>query len=433
MPPPTGPGLHLPPYPKAPLVLPAAASRPLVSSGGLRSHLTDSLSQPGLGGQVGFAVSQLGSPARSWAHGARTVTPASTLKLLTTTAAFATLGPSHRFVTSTVQGRSRGWVVLVGGGDPLLVTKTPTAKEAPRFYPQPASLQRLAEQTAARLAAEGVRRVHLGYDASLFSGPAVNPHRPTTYIPENVVSPITSLWVNEGRDQPRSAPRSADPTQAAADAFKAQLEKAGIAVVGRVGSQVAPTTAPKRLGAVESAPLDEIVQHILELSDNEGAEVLLRQVAVAAGLPGSSDAGVVAVRRALTRLGLDLHGAVFYDGSGLSRDDRVPVQLLLHTLETDASPAHPELRGVITGLPVAGFSGSLGYRFEKARSGLGYVRAKTGTLSEAGVHSLAGVATTRSGQALAFVAVADRVPVIDTLDARDDLDRIAADVSTCGC
>jgi D-alanyl-D-alanine carboxypeptidase/D-alanyl-D-alanine-endopeptidase (penicillin-binding protein 4) len=87
---------------------------------------------------------------------------------------------------------------------------------------------------------------------------------------------------------------------------------------------------------------------------------------------------------------------------------------------------------VVTGLPVAGFSGSLGYRFkDKAAAGLGLVRAKTGTLT--GVHGLAGIALTRSRQAMFFVAVADEVALPQTLEARADLDRAAAALTTCGC
>ena len=80
---------------------------------------------------------------------------------------------------------------------------------------------------------------------------------------------------------------------------------------------------------------------------------------------------------------------------------------------------------MVSTLPVAGFSGSLDYRFvEVAPGGLGRVRAKTGTLT--GVHGLAGVATTRLGHVLIFAAVADEVPVPRTLAARAQLDRIAA-------
>ena len=219
----------------------------------------------------------------------------------------------------------------------------------------------------------------------MFSGPAVNPHWPSSYITDDVVSPITALWVNEGRTAPSSEERSAKPAVVAAQLFRTELRKAGIQVNGAVTAQPHATAATTtRLAAVSSPPCRRIVQHILELqlADNEGAEVLLRQVAVAGGRPGTSAAGVTAVRAALERLGLDLQGAVFYDGSGLSRDDQVPVALLLHVLETDASPSHPALRGVVTGLPVAGFSGSLSTRFvADARAGLGHVQAKTGTLT----------------------------------------------------
>lgn len=430
-PPPPVPGLKLQPPPKAPPVLVPTTGRQAVSVTRLKRRLAGDLGLVGLGPRVGFAVSQLGNPAASWHTGVLDVTPASTMKLLTTSAALAVLGPSHRFSTTVVQGSTRGSIVLVGGGDPLLVARTPTTRQEASLYPRPASLQQLASATAARLTSEGVRRVRLGYDASLFTGPAVNPRWPSTYIADNVVSPISALWVDEGRVKAGLEQRSADPAGSAADVFRSLLETAGVKVAGPVRSEVSPRSA-KELAVVSSAPLEEIVQHILELSDNEGAEVLLRQVAVASGLPGSSIAGVSAVRHTLTGLGLDLRGATFYDGSGLSRQDVLPVRLLLHVLQTAAAASHPTLREVVTGLPVAGFSGSLGFRFiQEAQAGRGYVRAKTGTLT--GVSGLAGIALTRTGQALAFVAVADRVSQAGTLTARADLEQIAAALSTCGC
>ncbi len=434
VPPPPGPGLILRQPPPAPAVLAAAGGGPPFSSPRLRRHLAAELELPGLAGSLGVAVAQLGTPGEDWHAGASTVTPASTMKLLTTTAALATLGPEHRFTTTVVRGRTPGALVLVGGGDPLLVDDIARSRQPDSPYPEPASLQQLAADTAARLLRQGVRRVSLDYDASLFTGPAVNPRWPMTYVADNVVSPITALWVDEGRTTPTLEERSADPARDAALAFRAQLTRAGITVTGATRSRSAPTTGRSEVAAVESAPLDEIVEHIIESSDNEGAEVLLRQVAVTTGGTGSSAAGVAALRRALAGLGLDLAGADFYDGSGLSRQDVLPVRLLLDVLETAASPDAPALRAVITGLPVAGFSGSLAYRFDQgegASDGLGYVRAKTGTLT--GVHGLAGLVLTRSGQVLVFAAVADEVPVSKALEAREDLDELAAALSTCGC
>jgi D-alanyl-D-alanine carboxypeptidase/D-alanyl-D-alanine-endopeptidase (penicillin-binding protein 4) len=352
------------------------------------------------------------------------------MKLLTTTTALDLLGPDHRFETTVKQGSDRRHIVLVGGGDPLLTDRRPSAAEAATEYPPPATLQQLAALTARALKREGVRSVSVGYDGSLFTGPAVNPQWEPGYIPEFVVSPISSLWVDEGRAVPGLSARVADPAREAGVRFAALLSQQGVDVDPGVRPVIAPRHAAT-LAGVESAPLAEIVQHIIELSDNEGAEVLLRQAALAAGRPGSAAAGVEVVRRTLARLGVDLGDAVIHDGSGLSRHDRLPVPVLIAVLQTDADSEHSDLRPVVTSLPVAGFSGSLDYRFVDAPSGLGLVAAKTGTLT--GVHALAGMVSTRSGAVLVFAAVADRVPVPKTFAARAQLDRIGAVLAGCGC
>src|SRR3546814_1975983 len=64
-------------------------------------------------------------------------------------------------------------------------------------------------------------------------------------------------------------------------------------------------------------------------------------------------------------LGVPTQGATTYDGSGLSRADRLDPDTLTAVLEVAASPDRPELRAVLTGLPVAGFSG----RSEERRAG----------------------------------------------------------------
>lgn len=191
-------------------------------------------------------------------------------------------------------------------------------------------------------------------------------------------------------------------------------------------------TEGAELAIVQSAPLAQVVERVLDVSDNEAAEVLGRHVALAAGEPASFAGASRAVDDTLRGVGVDTARALIYDGSGLSRDNRLAPETLLSVLETAASPDHPELRPLLTGLPVAGFTGSLTYRFDTgAPQGLGIVRAKTGTLS--GVHGLAGTLTTRDGVVLAFVAMADRVRLRNTLHARAVLDRIAAALAACRC
>jgi D-alanyl-D-alanine carboxypeptidase/D-alanyl-D-alanine-endopeptidase (penicillin-binding protein 4) len=155
-------------------------------------------------------------------------------------------------------------------------------------------------------------------------------------------------------------------------------------------------------------------------------------VAIAQGRPASFQGGSAAVQEVLTELGVDTTDARILDGSGLSRRNRLAPETLLAVLEVAASEDHPELRRAVSGLPVAGFTGSLSFRFDSGDDeGRGRVRAKTGTLT--GVHGLAGLVTDEEGTVMSFVAIADRVKPINTLDARQQLDEVAAALAACSC
>jgi D-alanyl-D-alanine carboxypeptidase/D-alanyl-D-alanine-endopeptidase (penicillin-binding protein 4) len=288
----------------------------------------------------------------------------------------------------------------------------------------------LAKAAAASLEQSGRTRVRLGYDTSLFSGPEVSPRWPATYVSEGVVSPISALWVDEGRPADDGPGRVDDPSAVAAGAFAAALTRAGVEVVG------APQQRPAGAGAAElarvtSPPLSQIVERTLEVSDNEAAEVLSRHVGLATSHEGSFAAGARGALDVLGALGVATDGARVYDGSGLSRDDLLDPDTLSAVLQAAGAVGHPELRAVVTGLPVAGFNGSLTYRFEDERLGRGAVRAKTGTLS--GVTGLAGTVTDRDGNPMVFALLADRVALVDTLDARDALDAVTSALAACRC
>ncbi|GAB2590119.1 D-alanyl-D-alanine carboxypeptidase/D-alanyl-D-alanine endopeptidase [Microlunatus antarcticus] len=349
--------------------------------------------------------------------------PASTTKLVTAAAALDLLGAEHRFTTSVVAA-GKGRVVLVGGGDPYLLEKGSSDQ------PTRASLSTLARRTATALKADGVRKVSLGYDASLFSGPAWNPTWPGSY--GDVASRVSALWVNEGRTTPGGGvlgPREGDPAKDAAKAFASQLEKQGIDV-GGVSTARAGKDAT-RLAAVSSMTLERIVEHVLMTSDNDGAEVLLRQAGVAGGRKGSFADGTAVVAARLKDLGAWTSGTRLVDGSGLSRSTRIPAATLTKLLRVAGEESHPQLRPLITGLPVAGVEGSLATRFgdDESLAGRGVVRGKTGTLSK--VHGLAGTITTRDGSVLAYAFLVN--------DPKNDynatvwLQRVTAAISTCGC
>ncbi len=415
---------------QAPAVLaPAKAEGVAPTAAGIQKVLAPILKDPALGKHRGVYVydASRGKPVFS-VGSATPYVPASTLKLLTTVSALDTIGADRTFTTKVVSG-AKGSIILVGGGDPLLTVKRQTD---PDDYPTRASLQTLAASTAAALKAQGIRSVTLGYDASLFTGPAINANWEAKYVPEGIAAPTSALWVNEGRLTPGMAKRAPSPAQAAAVAFVGQLKAAGIKVAGIPTPAVAPPAA-KALAQVASPTVGEIVEYVNLHSDNDGAEVLLRHVGLATKNGGSYVGGVKGVKATLTKLGVDVSKATIEDGSGLSRTNQVPLDVLAGAVRVAASDDHPELRHLLTGLPVAGFTGSLEDRFAAPGTapGTGLVRAKTGTLT--GVHSLAGLVRDRTGTLLVFAVATDSVPVPKTLAARAALDRASAALANCGC
>lgn len=416
-------GLDLSAGSTAPAV--AGALRPgAVDAAAVRRALAPVMGDTKLGAHVALQVVDLSNDKTVFRRGSGAVTPASTMKLLTSAAALSVLGPEARFTTRVVATGSK--LVLVGGGDPFLASSAARAKGQ---YPVRADLTTLATRTATALKAKGLTTVSLAYDAGLFTGPSVNPHWPDSYVPENVVPPISALWVDEARSG--NGRYADDPAREAAEKFAAALKQAGVRVT-LAPRKLGSTSSQTELASVQSAPVGEIVQQTLAVSDNNAAEVLARHVGIAVDGDGSFVGGLKAVFSVLEGLGVDTTGSRAYDGSGLSRENRLTATTLIDVLALAASPDHPTLREVITGLPVAGFTGSLQRRFDRGPAeAQGRVRAKTGTLT--GVHGLAGIATDLDGNLMAFVFVADKVPVADTLAAQRDLDLMAAALGACRC
>lgn len=409
-----------------PAVTPVADEAPtgLLDEAAIRKATAAALGDDSLGRHVVAAVASLDGTV-VFSSGNDRFIPASTAKVLTGVAALDVLGPDHRFTTSVETGASLGEIVLVGGGDPYLRSE-PAALGA---FPEQADLVTLAVETAAALTEAGTTTVQLTYDTSLFSGPDDSPDWEESYVGGDVVSPIGALWVDRGVDE-ETGLRVEDPAAVAAQTFADALTARGITVGEPQPGQV--TADGVVLADVDSAPVSQIVERVLEVSDNEGAEVLARHVGLAVDDEGSFTAGAASVLSTLETLGVDVTGAVLHDGSGLSRGNVVRATTLVQTLAQAAADDDPRLRAALDGLPVAGFTGSLSGRFDVASDdGLGKVRAKTGTLT--GVHALAGITTDASGVPMLFVIGADKVPVEKTLQARATLDQFAAALSGCVC
>jgi D-alanyl-D-alanine carboxypeptidase/D-alanyl-D-alanine-endopeptidase (penicillin-binding protein 4) len=296
-------------------------------------------------------------------------------------------------------------------------------------YPTPASLIALAEQTAAGLLAHGTSTVTLGYDASLFAGAALAPGWKPIYQTEGDVAPVSALEVDEGHPNPARTATAADPAAAAAAEFAALLVSDGVEVTGvpaavSAGSPRGGNPRPV-LASVSSPPMSELVQRMLGRSDNDLAEALSRQVAIATGHPATFAGGVAAVKAAVAQLGVDPAGLAMVDASGLSPLDRVKPATLIALLRLAIAPGHDRLTSILSGLPVAGFSGTLSGRFGGlAAAGGGLIRAKTGTLD--GVVALAGYLQDSSGTTLVFATIVTGVAKTATLTTEAALDRLTA-------
>jgi serine-type D-Ala-D-Ala carboxypeptidase/endopeptidase (penicillin-binding protein 4) len=377
---------------------------------------------PGATGSFSGSVVEVGTGKVLYAHNAtRPHIPASTMKLLTSTAAMSILGPEHTFQTTVVSPQP-GQIILVGGGDPYL------ARKASADYPRRGTISGLARATASRLKQDKIKKVSLGYDAALFTGPAWNSRWPSFY--RDSVSPTSALVVDEGRVGAGSpSPLYKDPAKAAATAFAAALSTQGITVTTTQRTR-APRSAPV-IARVSSMRLERIVENLLMISDNDAAEVLFRQAAIGAGKAGSIAEATTVVQSELVKLGIWDPGMTINDGSGLARQTKVPASSMVKMLRLAASEQHPELRAVITGLPVAGVEGSLRTRYfdDQSLPGRGVVRGKTGTLNK--VRAQVGFVRTADGSLLVYAFLINKPK--NEYNARVWLDRVTTAISSCGC
>lgn len=164
-----------------------------------------------------------------------------------------------------------------------------------------------------------------------------------------------------------------------------------------IGTVAAPLEARKVLATRVSPPVAQDIMFINKLSENLHAELLLRLLGKLLGADGSFAEGTRVVRQFMLNLGVDDNDFFFYDGSGMSMDDRIAPRAYTKLLTYAArQPWGPAWKATF---PVAGVDGTLGGRFKKSPL-KGRLSAKTGTLNES--NALSGYLTTASGKTLAF-------------------------------
>jgi D-alanyl-D-alanine carboxypeptidase/D-alanyl-D-alanine-endopeptidase (penicillin-binding protein 4) len=139
------------------------------------------------------------------------------------------------------------------------------------------------------------------------------------------------------------------------------------------------------------------VRVVNKVSQNLHAEILLRLMGRERGTAGTIEGGLEVLRGFLTQAGISNDQYVFYDGSGLSRQNLVTphavVQLLRYAVTQPWGPAFKST------LPISGVDGSLSDRLNSPRL-QSRVFGKTGSLG--GVKALSGFATTDSGETIVF-------------------------------
>ena len=323
---------------------------------------------------------------------AKPLTPASATKVLTLAAATLALDEEERLTTEVVAGEQEGEVVIKAAGDVWLTDER---------------LDELAKQIQQKM--DTVTRVSI--DTSIWAGPDQAPGWDDDNIDGGYVAPIQPAMLYGGRigEKTGDVPRSHEPALDVARALATRLgaDEADIAASPENSEVIASS---------ESEPLALRAQQAAKDSDNVMAEAIARELAVSQGREASFEGATKAILDELRGAGIDVNGVTLKDGSGLSRDNRIPAGLLAHI--ADQAVATDELRPLLGYLPLAGGEGTLYERYHESPA-RGYVRAKTGTLT--GTSALTGTAQGQSGRVYAFAFLVNDGEVTSARQAQDAL------------
>ncbi len=422
-----GASAHVPPPPPAvtakPGVVPVAASAPVPSPSALAAALNLVAADPNLG-KLGARVTDAMTGEELWQQSDDVLLqPASTNKTLTSAAALLALDRNARVTTRVVAANQSGTIVLVGGGDPTLSGAAPGQDT---WYHNAPRLSDLADQ----IRRSGVTPTAVEVNTSLFTGPSFAPGWDPADIEGGDISPIESVMLDAGRIQPATDESRRSPTPAL-DAGRALAIALGVDP-----QRVTLTNAPvdsgaRQLAAVQSAPLIDRLNEMMNVSDNVMAECIAREVAASMQRPLSFTGAVSAVTNRLGTAHIDTGSAILRDSSGLSVEDRLTAKTLDAVVQAAAGPDEPKLRPLLDLLPIAGGSGTLSDRFidgTPAGSGpAGWLRAKTGSLTA--INALAGVVTDRSGRVLTFALISNDAG----MSGRTAIDALGVALWSCGC
>ena len=400
---------------------------------------------------------------------------ASTLKLVTGSAALERLGPDYRFTTELTRAPLAGGggdaLTLRGGGDPLLrdadldaaadaarragITRAALtldeshADPADRRGPGWSFDDALADYAPAidgLPLEENVLALTLAPAAALGDPPALQLSPP--FVPlappagSCVAGPTLLTFTNRARTVPAGRPDTSDvhagpcgdivvtgdvpqgalahvdvavdqPDALALRYFTAALRSRGIDVLppaatagpipGVVDVPYSAGPAGEVIWHLDGEPLRRLLADLWLPSDNLIAELLVRELDVAAANHAGTLAGGVGIEQAWLRsIGVDPASLTIVDGSGLSQYNRMTPRALVAILAHDWTGPYHDI--VLDALPVAGLRGDL-RNLMTGTPAEGRVYAKTGSMSH--VRALAGYVATRRHGTLIFALTID--------------------------
>ena len=328
-------------------------------------------------------------------NGDNSLMPASNMKIVVAAVALEILSPDHVFTTKLL-GRVEGNAIvgdayLVGGGDPVLISGDyPSTEPYPTF-----NFTRLDGLINA-LAEKGISSINgsiIGdetrYDAERYT-PSLG-----LGIKGTEVGPLGALMVNDGTI-------TGNPIKPDNPALGASTELTNIFMNNGIRVSGTPKlgTAPKDMAVIaqiDSLPLPEVLAEMLTNSDNNTADLLVKEIGYASTGEGTRNAGLEAIKAQLVEWGIPLDALNFVDGSGLDRDNRLTCNALSALLNRDAG-----FGPIGLGLAIAGQTGTLRDVLVDTL-GAGKLRGKTGTLT--GAKALSGFVPYSQDQASTFTLI----------------------------
>ena len=388
-----------------------------------KTLVQEKLADPRLGSDVtAYVIDANSGTVLIDINGEQPMIPASTLKIFTGIAAMNVLGSQTRFETLVKREGNR--LTIIGGGDPTLVSQTPENwRGKPPGSEQPPSLDQLADLAVVAIGPTTESFV-VNFDDSLFESPKAHATWPDQYLRTGEVAPAQGLIMDFGINDSEAVMKN--PAKSAAKYFADALTSRGVPAT--LGERKLAGEASTVLTSIKSATVTDIVERMITTSNNTMAEFLAHHIGGANG-EYTYESGAKATTEALTAAQIDLTGVTVLDGSGLSRSNQASAKSLVSALSY-ASMSDGSAWTNLSGLPVAGISGTLVDRYDAGEPGRGTVRAKTGTLSK--VVALSGTLVDASGDVLIFTFIANEVPS-GTKQGEAALDEVVKALVQCGC